>query len=244
MLSAIIPVHNEEDNILPLFSELKETMNGITKNFEIIYVDDGSNDNTLSNLLSLFSNEKQHLRIIQLSKRFGKSAALTAGFQSIKGDIIITLDGDGQDNPSNIPMLLTALSEDYDVVCGWREKRHDTLITKRIPSKIYNILIRLITSSNLHDNNCTLRVYRKKAVKDLILPKRAHRYLPVILENRGFKITEIGITHRTRLSGVSKYGSRRLFPGFFDLFRYRSAKAKADLSPQSLYEIKDMYGFE
>jgi glycosyltransferase involved in cell wall biosynthesis len=244
MLSAIIPVHNEEDNIFSLFSELKGTMKEITNDFEIVYVDDGSNDNTLSNLLYLFSNEKQFLRIIQLSKRFGKSAALTAGFQSINGDIIITLDGDGQDNPSNIPTLLSALSEDYDVVCGWREKRHDALLTKRMPSKIYNALIRLFTNSNLHDNNCTLRVYRKKVVKDLMLPKRAHRYLPVILGNRGYKITEISITHRPRLSGYSKYGSRRIFAGFFDLFRYRSAKAKSDLSSGSLYEIKDMYGFE
>lgn len=244
MLSVIIPVHNEEGNISPLYSELKETMKKITNNFEIVYVDDGSNDDTLSNLLSLFSNEKQHLRIIQLSRRFGKSAALTAGFQSIKGDIVITLDGDGQDNPNNIPILLSTLSEDYDVVCGWREKRHDALLTKRIPSMIYNGLIRLFTSSNLHDNNCTLRVYRKKAVKDLMLSKRAHRYLPVILGNRGFKITEISITHRPRLSGDSKYGSRRIFTGIFDLFKYRTTKTIANLSSQSLYEIEDMYGFE
>lgn len=244
MLSAIIPVHNEEDNIFPLYTELKGVMKEITDNFEIIYVDDGSNDDTLSNLLSLFSKEKQFLRIIQLSRRFGKSAALTAGFQSIKGDTIITLDGDGQDDPNNIPILLSALSEDYDVICGWREKRHDTFLTKRIPSKIYNVLIRLFTNSKLHDNNCTLRVYRKKAVKDLMLSKRAHRYLPVILGNRGFKIREIRITHRPRLSGDSKYGSGRIFTGIFDLFKYRSVKATANLSSQTLYEIEDMYGFE
>ena len=244
LLSAIIPVYNEEDNIFPVYIELKEIMKTITDNFEVVYVDDGSNDDTLLNLLSLFSNEKQYLRIIQLSRRFGKSAALTAGFQSVRGDIIITLDGDGQDNPDNIPLLLSALSEDYDVVCGCREKRHDALLTKRIPSKIYNFLIRLFTSSNLHDNNCTLRVYRKESIKDLVLPRRAHRYLPVILSNRGFKIKEINITHRPRLSGNSKYGSRRIFVGFFDLFRYRSAKADVNLSPQSLYEIENMYGFE
>jgi dolichol-phosphate mannosyltransferase len=244
MLSAIIPVHNEEGNIFPLYTELKGIMKEITNNFEIVYIDDGSNDDTLSNLLSLFSNEKQYLRIIKLSRRFGKSAALTAGFQSIRGDIIITLDGDGQDNPNNIPILLSALSEDYDVVCGWREKRHDALFTKRIPSKIYNVLVRLFTGSILHDNNCTLRVYRKKAVKDLMLSKRAHRYLPVILGNRGFKITEVSITHRPRLSGYSKYGSRRIFTGFFDLFKYRSAKGIANPSSQTLYEIEDMYGFE
>ncbi|NPD89055.1 MAG: glycosyltransferase family 2 protein [Asgard group archaeon] len=244
MLSVVIPVFNEEDNILPLFSELKGIIQEITNNFEIIYVDDGSKDNTLSNLLSLFSNEEQYLRIIQLSKRFGKSAALTAGFQSIIGDIIVTLDGDGQDDPSNIPKLLSALTQEYDVVCGWRKKRHDSLLTKKVPSRIYNILNRRFTGSNLHDNNCTLRVYRRKTVKDLILPKRAHRYLPVILENRGFNITEICVTHRPRLSGKSKYGLKRLFSGFFDLFKFRSLTSKVDLSTQSLYEIKERYGFE
>jgi len=244
MLSAVIPVFNEEDNILPLFGELKGIMQKITNNFEIIYVDDGSNDNTLLNLLSLFSNEKQYLRIIQLSRRFGKSAALTAGFQSIKGDIIVTLDGDGQDDPNNIPNLLSALTGEYDVVCGWRKKRHDSLLTKKVPSKIYNFLNRIFTNSNLHDNNCTLRVYRKKTVKELILPKRAHRCLPMILENRGFNITEISVTHRPRLSGKSKYGLKRLFTGFFDLFKFRSLTVKVDLSPQSLYEIREKYGFE
>ena len=245
MLSAIIPVYNEEDNIVPLYKEIKGMMQEITEDFEIIYIDDGSTDKTLSNLLSLISKEERYLRIIQFSKRFGKSAALTAGFQSVKGDLIVTLDGDGQDNPNNIPNLLSALTEEYDVVCGWRKKRHDSFLTKKIPSKIYNILNRSFTSSNLHDNNCTLRVYRNKAVKELILPKRSHRYLPMMLENRGFRLTEISVNHRSRLSGKSKYGFKRLLLGFFDLFKFRSlVKKKKDIPLQSLYEIKERYGFE
>ncbi|MCG3226555.1 MAG: glycosyltransferase family 2 protein [Candidatus Heimdallarchaeota archaeon] len=221
MLSVIIPVYNEEENIKPLYSELKKVLQTLGQNFEIIFIDDGSTDNTLSELLFIFSKEQDNLRVIQLRRRFGKSAALAAGFDSVKGDIIITLDGDGQDNPNNIPLLLDALSNDIDVVCSWRQKRHGSLLFKKIPSKIYNVLNRLFNRLDIHDNDSTLRVYRKEAITELTLLGGDHRYIPAILYNKGFRFTEVKVIQRPRFSGKSKYGVKRIFAGLSDFFTLR-----------------------
>ncbi len=245
MLSVIIPVFNEEDNIIPLYKELKEVMLKLSQEFETIFIDDGSNDNTLPNLLKLLSKE-DNLRIIQLTRRFGKSAALTAGFNHIKGKLVITLDGDGQDFPGNIPLLLSSLTDDHDVICGWRHERQDTTIKKSL-SKIYNILNKIFSRIEIHDNNCMLRVYRKDVVSELSLIKGAHRYLPAIIVSRGFKISETKVSHRPRLSGKSKYGTKRLFKGLFDLFKFNLIMKKGykeKSNKKILYEIKEKYGFE
>ena len=221
MFSAIIPVYNEEGNIKPLYSELKEVLQTLGQDFEIIFIDDGSTDNTLSELLFIFSKEKDNLRVIQLRRRFGKSAALAAGFDSAKGDIIITLDGDGQDNPHNIPTLLDALIEDIDVVCSWRQKRHGSFLFKRIPSKIYNSLNRLFNHLKIHDSDSTLRVYRKDAISELTLLEGDHRYIPAILYNKGFRFAEVKVIQRPRFTGKSKFGFKRIFAGLSDFFTLR-----------------------
>ncbi len=220
MYSVVIPVFNEEGNVIPLYTELKEVLTKLSKEFEIIFVSDGSTDNTLSNLLSIIEQGEKNLKVIQFRRRFGKSSALTAGFQSVKGEIVITLDGDGQDDPHNIPSLIEEL-KDYDVVCGWRYKRKDSFILKKVPSRIYNFLNRNINRLKIHDSDCALRVYRKEVVEDIILLGGDHRYLPAILQNRGFSITEVKVNHRPRLKGKAKYGLRRIFVGLADLFNVR-----------------------
>ncbi|MCG3223667.1 MAG: glycosyltransferase, partial [Candidatus Heimdallarchaeota archaeon] len=184
-------------------------------------IDDGSTDNTLANLCSLLVEGERNLKIIQLRKRFEKSAALVAGFRLAAGDIIITLDGDGQDDPQNIPLLLEKLTEDIDVVCGWRYNRKDSFLFKKLPSWIYNQLNRAFNKVNLHDNDCMLRVYRKEAISEIVLLGGDHRYIPAILLNRGFKFVEVKVNHRRRHSGKSKYGVKRIFTGFSDLITFR-----------------------
>jgi len=221
MISVVIPVYNEEGNVIPLYTELKETLSPLSQKYEIIFIDDGSTDNTLANLLSLLEEGERNLKIIQLRKRFEKSAALVAGFSSTGGDIIITLDGDGQDDPQNIPLLLEKLTEDIDVVCGWRYNRKDSFLFKKLPSWIYNKLNRGFNKVNLHDSDCMLRVYRKETISEIVLLVGDHRYIPAILLNRGFKFAEVKVNHRKRYSGKSKYGIKRIFTGLSDLITFR-----------------------
>ena len=221
MISVVIPVYNEEGNVIPLYAELTEVLSALAQKYEVIFIDDGSSDKTLANLRSLLDEGEKHLRVIQLRKRFEKSAALVAGFNSSKGDIIITLDGDGQDDPKNIPLLLERLTKDIDVVCGWRYNRQDSFLFKKLPSWIYNKLNRVFNKVNLHDNDCMLRVYRKEAISEIVLLGGDHRYIPAILLNRGFKFAEVKVNHRKRNSGKSKYGIKRIFTGFSDLITFR-----------------------
>ncbi len=221
MISVVIPVYNEEGNVIPLYTELKEILSSLSQKYEIIFIDDGSTDNTLANLLSLLEEREKNLRVVQLRKRFEKSAALVAGFSSTSGDIIITLDGDGQDDPQSIPLLLDQLSDDVDVVCGWRYNRKDSFLFKKLPSWIYNKLNRVFNKVDLHDSDCMLRVYRKEAISEIVLLGGDHRYIPAILFNKGFKFTEVKVNHRKRNSGKSKYGVKRIFTGFSDLITFR-----------------------
>lgn len=245
MISVIIPVFNEENNIIPLYEELKEVLNEQPLKYEIIFIDDGSTDNTLANLHRLLLDNKE-LRVIQFKQRYGKSAALTAGFSHTSGELVVTLDGDGQDDPKNIPLLLEELTSDVGVVCGWRFDRQDSYL-KKLNSKTYNVLNHMLNRVKIHDNNCMLRVYRKEAIANLYLVKGAHRYLPAIIQNRGFKISEHKVSHRPRLSGKSKYGTKRLFKGFFDLFKFSlilKKNYKEKSGKMNLYEIKERYGFD
>ena len=221
MISVVIPVLNEEENVVPLFKEIKEVLSSLPNNYEIIFVDDGSTDQTLEKLRSLLSKGEKKLRIVQLRRCFGQSAALLAGFQSTKGELIITLDGDGQNDPHDIPFLLEALNDDIDVVCGWRHKRRDGFLLKKLPSKIFNLFNRMSNKLNIHDSGCTLRIYRKEAIVDLLLLGGDHRYIPAILSNRGFQFAEVKVNHRPRTRGKTKYGVKRIFDGFSDLFTLR-----------------------
>lgn len=227
MISVVIPVFNEEDSIVNLLSSLYKTMEQREEEFEIIVVDDGSTDTTLSELLEMKKSRVfSQLRIIELRMNFGQTPALLAGFSRSKGEIIISMDGDLQNDPEDIPRLLSKLNEGYDVVCGWRKNRKDSIF-KRIPSKASNFINRRLNNINIHDSGCTFRAYISEAIKDLKITAEGHRYIPTILSYQGYKVTEISVTHHPRHSGKTKYGSGRLFRGSMDLislslfYRYR-----------------------
>ena len=196
-------------------------MLGVEKEFEILAVDDGSTDSTLTSLRKAKEIKKlSNLHIIELRKNFGQTAALLAGFSKAQGDFIISMDGDLQNDPNDIPKLLDKLKEGYDVVCGWRKKRKDSVF-KRIPSRISNYLNKRWNKIDIHDSGCTLRAYVSEAAKDLNITAEGHRYIPAVLSHLGYRITEIPVKHHPRRSGKTKYGSGRLFRGSLDLLSLR-----------------------
>jgi glycosyltransferase involved in cell wall biosynthesis len=215
-ISIVIPVYNEEDNVKALHTKLTEVLPAITENYEILFVDDGSTDNTFA-LLKKLNNEDKRLKVIKFRTNFGQSAALSAGFEFSNGDAIITMDGDLQNDPSDIPKLLDELQEsDYDVVCGWRFDRADSKL-KKLFSKIANLLRRRFTAEDIHDSGCTLRVYKKDCIADLELYGEMHRYIPALLLWKGYKIGEVKVKHHERKYGTTKYSWKRIVKGFLDL---------------------------
>jgi len=211
----VIPVYNEEENLPLLYKELHETLHSINREYEIIFIDDGSIDNSFKILRGLGESNGK-IRIIKLRRNYGQTAALQAGFNTAKGEIVISMDADLQNDPNDIPYLLTKMEENWDVVCGWRKKRNDPY-SKKIASKISNWLARRITGLDIHDLGCTLRAYKKEAVQNLELYGELHRYLPILVYWRGFKITEFPVNHREREHGKTKYGPSRIIKGFLDL---------------------------
>lgn len=214
-LSIVIPVFNEEENLKPLFNELDPVLKSLEKSYEIIFVDDGSNDNTLSLLKELHEKEN-HITIIRLKRNFGQTTALSAGFDYALGNIVVTLDADLQNDSKDIPKIIDELNEGFDVVSGWRFQRKDPW-SKKIISRIANYLRKKLTGEVLHDSGCTLKGYRKECLTDLKLYGEMHRYIPTLLRWKGFKIGEIKVNHRPRKHGRSKYDYKRIFRGFFDL---------------------------
>ena len=210
-ISVVIPVHNEEVNVGILHQRLTKVLNNIGKSYEIIFIDDGSTDNTYKNLLKL-----NNVKIIKFRKNFGQTAAWSAGFEHAKGDIIITLDGDLQNDPEDIPLLLKKLDEGYDVVSGWRINRNDNF-TKKIFSNMANCLRRVLLKDNIHDAGCSLKAYRKECFEDIDLYGEMHRYIHAILRWKGFKIGEIKVSHHPRIYGKTKYSLARIFKGYIDL---------------------------
>jgi len=211
-LSLIIPVYNEQDNVLPLYNKLKAVLE---YDHELIFIDDGSKDNTYE-ILKNIQKKDSKLKIIRFRNNFGKSEALSKGFKHAKGDIIITMDGDLQDDPEEIPRFIEKIKEDYDLVVGWKYKRQDPL-SKTIPSKFFNFLIKVLTGVKIHDSNCCFKAYKKEVVKNLKIYGELHRYIPSLVNWKGFKVTEIKVKHHKRLHGKSKYGFSRLLKGFLDL---------------------------
>lgn len=218
-ISVIIPLLNEEENIPELYRNLKKTSDNLGRSYEIIFVDDGSTDGTFNVLNKLQENDPK-VRIIKLRKNFGQTAALSAGFDHTKGDIIITMDGDLQNDPEDIPRLLEKMDDGYAVVSGWRTYRKDPL-TRRIPSKFSNWLAKKLTGINIHDFGCTLKAYRKEALKDLELYGEMHRYIPALVSWRGFTVGEVDVKHHPRKYGKTKYGTTRLLKGFLDLLNIK-----------------------
>lgn len=216
MISVVIPFYNEEDNIEPLYEQLTSVSGSSNYDFEIIFVDDGSSDKTYENMLKIREKDER-VRLIKFRKNFGQSAALKAGFDHAKGNIVISMDGDLQNDPADIPVLLEMIeNEDWDVVCGWRAERKDS-VSKKAFSKVANVIRRNITGDFIHDSGCTFRAYRNECVKDLDLYGETHRYIPAILLWKGYRIGEVKVKHHQRKYGVTKYNWRRIAKGFLDL---------------------------
>ena len=216
MISVVVPVFNESESISHLIDEIIKVMNLNKLNYELIVINDGSKDSTLEVLENLISKFKQ-LIIINLRKNYGQTAAIAAGFDNAKGEIIITLDGDLQNDPSDIPKLIESINEGYDLICGWRFQRKDTLINRKIPSKIANKLIGIVTGIYLHDYGCSLKAFKKEVLEDIKLYGELHRFIPVLANIEGAKIKEIKVNHRSRKYGTSKYGIDRTFRVLMDL---------------------------
>jgi len=215
-ISIIIPVFNESESIAYLLEEVKSVMEVNELNYELIVVNDGSEDNTHAVLEKLTKNIKE-LLVISLRKNYGQTAAMAAGFDISRGDIVITLDGDLQNDPNDIPKLISEINTGYDLICGWRFDRKDKLINRRIPSKIANKLIAKVTGLNLHDYGCSLKAFTKEIIDDVKLYGELHRFLPILASIEGARIKEVKVNHRSRKYGSSKYGIDRTFRVLMDL---------------------------
>ena len=214
MISVIIPVFNEIGSLPELMDQLRKILH-IYKKWEILFVDDGSTDGS-TEFLNDLSRKDEKVTLIQFHRNYGKSAALAEGFKRAKGEYLITMDADLQDDPAEIPNLMKKLEEGFDLVSGWKKERKDP-ISKRFPSKIFNYVTRIMTGVKIHDFNCGLKIYRKAVTKTLDLYGGRHRYIPALAGHNKFRISEIQVNHRPRIHGVTKYGGSRLFHGFFDL---------------------------
>ena len=210
-LSIIIPVLNEEKNIAILHQRLIQVLEKLKKSYEIIFIDDGSTDKTISEITKLIN---KNIKLIEFRRNFGKAYALDLGFKEAIGEIIFTMDGDLQDDPREIPRFLEAIKH-YDLVSGWKFKRNDP-ITKTIPSKLANYVTRKATGVKIHDMNCGFKAYRSETAKSLKLYGDMHRYIPALATAKGFRVGEIRVKHHRRIHGKSKYGFMRLFRGLFD----------------------------
>lgn len=206
-VSIVIPLYNEEENIEPLYNALKSVMDREGKDYELLFIDDGSTDSTLMVLKQLLKTDSK-VRLLSFRRNFGQTAAFAAGFDHAKGDVIVTIDGDLQNDPEDIPKLLSSIGE-YDIVSGWRRKRKDPFFTRRLPSMIANYVISRVTGVRLHDYGCTLKAYKKDVIKNINLYGEMHRFIPAVANWYGVKITEVETTHHRRYRGRSKYGISR-----------------------------------
>jgi len=217
-LSLIIPVYNEEENLPLLFKAIQQALKPIKRSWEVIFVDDGSKDKSLDVLESLARKDPKHVRVVVFRRNFGQTAAITAGIDHSQGEIIVLLDADMQNDPADIPLLLAKLDEGYDLVSGWRKDRKDNFLTRTIPSNLANGLISWVTGVHLHDYGCTLKAYRRDALKGFRLYGEMHRFIPVFAHSVGARITEIPVRHHPRKFGVAKYGLERTVKVILDLF--------------------------
>lgn len=215
VISIVIPLYNEEENIESLYVSLREVVKTLDRETEIIFIDDGSTDGTFQ-LLSKLKTADNGIRIIHFARNFGQTAAMSAGFDYAMGEIIITMDGDLQNDPKDIPLLLEKIEEGNDIVSGWRVNRQD-MLSKKMPSRIANWIIGLITGVKLHDSGCSLKAYRSVVVKNLRLYGEMHRFIPALASSRGAKIAEIKVNHYHRKHGSSKYGISRTIRVILDL---------------------------
>jgi glycosyltransferase involved in cell wall biosynthesis len=214
-LSVVIPLFNESESLPELHKQITATCHMLRLSYEIIYVDDGSTDSSFKILQDLFNTNK-NIKVISFRRNYGKSAALSEGFQLAEGDVVITMDADLQDDPKEIEQLLQKINSGDDLVSGWKKKRYDPL-QKTIPSKLFNFTTSLLTGIKIHDFNCGIKAYKKEVIKDIPVYGELHRYLPVLAHWKGYKVGEIVVQHRPRKFGKTKFGLGRFFKGFFDL---------------------------
>lgn len=215
-ISVVIPAYNEEENIRYLYDELKEVLDTIEDSHEIVFVDDGSSDTTLS-ILRGIQQADENVMVISFRRNFGQTAAMSAGFDYATGDVIVTMDADLQNDPHDIPRLIEKMQEGYDVVTGWRYDRKDAFINRRLPSIIANKLISWTTKVSLHDYGCTLKAFKNDVIKTIRLYGEMHRFIPAIASGMGISFTEIKVNHRPRQYGTSKYGISRTIRVVLDL---------------------------
>jgi len=215
-LSVVIPIKNESPNLVELHRELTDSLGPWGGTYELIFIDDGSSDDSFR-ILTRLASEDPHLRVIRFRRNFGQTPAFSAGFALATGRVIVTSDGDRQNDPRDIPMLMKKLDEGFDIVCGWRKDRKDTFLTRRVPSMIANRLISKATGVDLHDYGCSLKAFRAEVVKPLRLYGEMHRFIPAIASEIGVTVAEVVVNHRARVAGVSKYGLSRTVRVILDL---------------------------
>lgn len=219
-LSIVVPVYNEEHNVQPLFEKICTVCESIGLTYEVLFVDDGSQDNTYE-VLSKLRETEHNLSIIKFQENAGQTAAMAAGFEYAQGERIISMDGDLQNDPADIPQLLEKLDEDYDLVCGWRKERQDKFWSRRVPSIIANWIISLVTGVAIHDNGCSLKAYRSEVIKQVPLYGEMHRFIPAMSTVVGARITEIIVKHHPRRFGKSKYGLGRIWRVILDILAFK-----------------------
>jgi len=220
-LSVIAPLYNEEESVGLLYQKIKEAAEMTNLSYEIIFVDDGSSDATLHQA-SLLADDDKRLRVVEFRRNYGQTPAMAAGIDLAQGDILVTMDGDLQNDPKDIPMMIDKLNEGYDLVVGWRHNRKDKLISRKIPSIIANKLIGYVTGVPIKDNGCSLKVYRASVVKYSPFYSEMHRFIPALLSLSGAKVAEVKVRHHSRQFGESKYGLSRIYKVLFDLLTIKT----------------------
>ena len=220
ILSIVVPVYNEEENVRLLFEKIQAVCETIGEAYEVLFVDDGSHDQTFA-VLSELSEQKPELRVVRFEKNAGQTAAMAAGFEFAQGQRVISMDGDLQNDPADIPKLLEKLDEGYDLVCGWRKKRQDKFLTRRVPSIIANWIIGKVTGVPIHDNGCSLKAYRASVIKQVPLYGEMHRFIPAMSTVVGARVAEIVVTHHPRRFGKSKYGLGRVWRVMLDIIAFK-----------------------
>ncbi len=220
-LSIIVPLYNEEESIIPLYTAIQGTVESLGLEYEILFVDDGSRDKTFATASRLAEQDPQ-LRVIKLRRNYGQTPAMVAGIEHANGEILITMDGDLQNDPGDIPEFIRKIHEGYDIVVGWRHKRQDKLITRKIPSRLANWLIGKITGVPIKDNGCSLKAYRASIIKNIPLYSEMHRFIPAMASLAGTRIAQIKVNHHPRRFGRSKYGLSRIYKVLIDLLTIKT----------------------
>ncbi|RMF56360.1 MAG: glycosyltransferase [Calditrichaeota bacterium] len=215
-LSVVVPVMDEEQNVEILYERLRDVLDGTRLSFELIFVDDGSTDRTYDVLRTLHQQDPR-LKVVKFRRNFGQSAAMAAGFEQARGRIVVSMDGDLQNDPGDIPAMVSKLEEGYDIVAGWRKNRKDKMLIRKVPSKIANRIIRFFTGVQLHDTGCSLKVYRAEIIRKIRLYGEMHRFIPALARIEGARIAEMVVNHHARQFGRSKYNLTRTFKVIMDL---------------------------